>query len=360
MKRLAFLIILTAVALSAVTVSSEETSFDLRGLLPDEISEEMPDSYFYGNEDGEAELPDAEFIFGYALKAVKTIIPGAAKSMALILGISLIASMVNVISSSFSETTAKAVCFISSLCVCGASYSVLSDVFSGICEYIETLHVFINGFMPVMTGAIALSGNITTASVTGIMISLALTILEALSNGVLFLLLKVCFCFSITTVIPGTLSLGEISALIKRVLTHVLAFIMLVMSVVTAYQTLLSKSADNAIMKGIRFAAGSYIPVIGNSVGESLSLIASGLSTVRAATGAAGCAVIAVMLIIPMIRVIFYRLAFDLCSAISGITGLTKEGAFMREMSSLAGFGLAIMTISSVFFMLLAVIATKV
>ncbi|MBO4216842.1 MAG: hypothetical protein J5940_02745 [Clostridia bacterium] len=359
MKKLVFLMFAAALLFTA-SAFADETSYDLRGLIPDDIAGDLPDDYFYGDGENSAELPDTEFIIGYAMKALKSVIPGAVKSMALILGVSLIASMINVISSSFSPATAKAVTFITSVCVCGAVYSVLSDVFGGICEYVDTLRVFIDGFMPIMTGAIALSGNVTTASVTGIIISLAITVLEALSGGVLLMLLKVCFCFSVTTVIPGSLSLGEISALIKRVLTHVLAFVMLVMSVVTAYQTLLAKSADSAILKGMRFAAGSYIPVIGNSVGESLNLIAAGLSAVRAAVGAAGCAVIVILLIIPLIRVIFYRLAFDLCSAIAGITGLQKEGAFMREMSSLAGLGLAIMTISSVFFMLLTVVATKI
>ena len=178
--------------------------------------------------------------------------------------------------------------------------------------------------------------------------------------GVLLMLLRICFCFSVTSVIPGSLSLGEISATLKRILTHVLMLIMLLLSIVTAYQTLLSKSADSALIKGVRFAAGSYIPVIGNSVGESLNLIITGLSSVRAATGAAGCAVIAVLLVAPLIRVIIFRLAFDLCGAISSITGLQKEGAFMKEMSSLVGFGVAIMALSSIFFMLLTVVATKI
>ncbi len=358
MKKLLILVaIIAAVFGTAAFADGSET--DIRGLLPDGLGD-IPDGYFTENSDGETVLPDAEFVFGYAVEAVKKIVPGAAKSFALILGVSILASLTNVISSSFSASVARAVGFMTSLCVCGVVYSVLSEVFYSICEYIETLHVFINGFLPIMTGAIALSGNITTASMTGVIITASLTLLEALSGGVLLLLLKICFCFSVTAVIPGSLSLGEISALVKRFLTHALTFVMLVMSVVTAYQTLLSKSADTALLKGARFAAGSYIPVIGNSVGESLNLIATGLSAVRAATGAAGCAAIAIMLILPLVRVVFYRFAFDLCSAISGITGLQKEGAFMREMSSLAGLGLAIMTLSSIFFMILIIVVTKI
>ena len=359
MRKLFPLFVIAALMLLTVAAGAEETQ-SVRGLLPDGISDELSDELFTENEEGETVLPDAGYIFGYAFNALKSLVPGAAKGFALILGISIIASLVNVIAASFSASASKSLGFIASLCVCGAAYSVLADVFRDICEYLETLHVFVTGFLPVMTGAIALSGNVTTAAATGALISAALTLLEALSSGVLLLLLKVCFCFSVTAVIPGSLELGEISALIKRVLTHLLAFIMLVMSVVAAYQTLLSKSADSAVLKGVRFAAGSYIPVIGNSVGESLSLIAAGLSSVRAATGAAGCAAIAILLIAPLIKVIFYRLAFDLCSAISGIAGLKKEGAFMREISALTGLGLAVMTLSSIFFMLLSVIATKI
>ena len=358
MKKL-FLLLLIIVTIMTVGVAAEEAQ-SVRDLLPEEISEELPEDLFSENNDGETVLPDAGYIFGYALKVLKELIPGAAKGFALILCVSIIASLVNVIAASFSASASKALGFIASLCVCGAAYSVLSDIFGSICEYLEALHVFISGFLPVMTGIIALSGNVTTAAVTGLLMSLALTLLEALSSGVLLLLLKVCFCFSVTAVIPGSLDLGEISALIKRVLTHVLTFIMLVMSIVAAYQTLLSKSSDSAILKGVRFAAGSYIPVIGNSIGESLNMIIAGMSSVRAATGAAGCAAICILLIAPLIRVIFYRLAFDLCSAISGIAGLKKEGAFMREISSLTGLGLAIMTLSSIFFMLLTVIATKI
>ena len=124
------------------------------------------------------------------------------------------------------------------------------------------------------------------------------------------------------------------------------------LSAVLAFQGIISKSADSLAIKGIKFAVGSFIPIVGSAVNEALSTIAGGIGAIKAATGVVGAVAVCLLAALPIIKLLLHKLFLELLSVCSGILGLGPEGKLISEMASFLGYTAAVMAISSVFFVL--------
>ena len=124
------------------------------------------------------------------------------------------------------------------------------------------------------------------------------------------------------------------------------------LSAVLAFQGIISKSADSLAIKGIKFAVGSFIPVVGSAVNEALSTIAGGIGTIKAATGVVGAVAVCLLAALPIIQILMHKLFLELLSVCSGILGLGPEGKLISDIASFLGYTAAVMAISSVFFIL--------
>jgi stage III sporulation protein AE len=105
-------------------------------------------------------------------------------------------------------------------------------------------------------------------------------------------------------------------------------------------------------MKGVKYAVGNMLPVVGGAVAGSLGTVAAGVSLLRGVCGVSGIILIALLLIPTLVQLLLFRTALRLAATVAALLGCEGEGRLLGEMASLHGYLAAAVSICAVTFIL--------
>lgn len=363
MKRvIVFIIVLALFSVGAFAGDADDMSAgdymeNVGAATPDEARDILPDGALDGSLDG-ADIGVGTF-FGIMIRALKGAAPKAARSFALVIGLLIISSVVGAFRGTVaSKALGEALDLITTLCVCAAAFSMTEAVFRVAEEFISTMRVFLEALVPTLTVLSAASGNLSFSASAAVTVSAAMTALDAVCNSVAMPILKTCFCISVSSAIRGPVDLSGVSAAVKKLLTTVLAFSGVALSAVMIFQRIITKSADSAALRGIKFTVGSLIPFVGSAIGDAISTISGSVGLMRATVGISGAVIMCAMVILPTAELLINKLFLDIASGAAALLGLEREKRFLSEMSGVVGFLVALVAFVGTFFIIaVAVIA---
>lgn len=357
-KRLLFLALsLLLIALTVLPAAAEEASpigeetvmegwEAMIGALPREVADLLPDSFFEGSADKvEAGTREAG-AFG-AILAVIGRLSGAEISkclslLATLTGILLLSALLR----SFAESGQSALSPALSLCctlvitllICGTR----RDGFTEISRFFETVRALALALIPLMGSLYAMGGNVGAAVANHGVMSGFLAVLESLCSGTVLPVATILIAMALLDAISDRASLHALSALIKRTFTLGLSFLMMLLCFVLGLQTTLAKGADTLALRTARFAAGSFLPVVGSSVGEALRTVAGSVQYLRGAVGTGGILIIFFAFLPTFLSVLFTKLTLGLGSAVAGLLSCKREERFLAELAGVWGYFLAV------------------
>ena len=121
---------------------------------------------------------------------------------------------------------------------------------------------------------------------------------------------------------------------------------------VTVCQSVLAARADTLGMKGLKYAVGNMIPVVGGAVAGTLGSVAAGVSLLRGVCGVSGIILVALLLLPTLVQLLLFRATLQLASAVSTLLGCDGETRLLKDMASLHGYLAAAVAICSVTFIL--------
>ena len=312
----------------------EQIRNSLSDLVPAEVAEAAGGMEALFTEEG-AEQLGVGFILRMAGQALGKAIRPVLSHFAMLFGMVLIVGAAGLMKSSSIEPLISLIC---TLTVALASYNLIYDHISVSAALIE----YLTGFMTAMHGVMGLlwsvSGNAVSAAVTGSSMLLSLTVLENIAKFVLSPLLMLCFALSLVSTVSG--ELRGITAFIRTTFSTILGFIMMLLMTVIGSQNAIAQSADSNLMRTIRFAAGTFIPVIGGAVSEAARTIAGGVGMLKSITGTVGVVILLVVTLPVIISLFLERAAFHLAAESAKLMGIDSAAGFLGEIKSL--FDLAI------------------
>ena len=109
-------------------------------------------------------------------------------------------------------------------------------------------------------------------------------------------------------------------------------------------------------MKTVRFALGSYIPIVGGTVSEALSTVSAGLSHVRSITGTAGVIILLLTVLPTVLSLMLSRLSLTLCRSIAETLGCDRAAGIIGDADSVLSIFLALCAMTAVFFIFAVVL----
>ena len=124
-----------------------------------------------------------------------------------------------------------------------------------------------------------------------------------------------------------------------------------VLSGMLAVQNLLGRTADSVQMRAVRFAAGNFIPIVGNAVGTGAAALAASWRAVRNECGVLCLIVVLFILLRPLCFLILQKLVLRLGADAAKMLSLEKESAFLEQISSLADLLLALCVAGGCYFL---------
>lgn len=275
-----------------------------------------------------------------------------------ITAICIILGILKSISGSFGEKSVSKV----ALLVCSSSIAAITMVNLGIVYELAsgTLDTMVNTMeiiLPVMIPLIMASGGITSAGMLSPLVSGIVTSFAAIISNMIF---PAMFLSSVMFAIDSLLEKKYISS-IGKFLRNAAAFatglLVTVFGGITVIQSIVTKAADGAAYDGARYAAGSFIPIIGSFASDSLDLAISCVRVIKSTAGVVGIIILLCALAAPVIKITAIAVIYKLTAIISQLLGENRISDSLSDTGTSILLTAVIMSLTCFMFLIfLAVI----
>lgn len=355
----AFLLLLPAGAEEATGAaeSVEESGFgairEFRESLPPEVTALLPDGFF--GEDPETvasavqNAADVPKILAYIRDFLGVSLRQALPLLAAVSGILVLSAVLRAVGATSGAGTGRAFSFCS---VTVLTLLLLRQSLSGVSRlraWFEMLCTLAGSMLPMMGTLYALGGNVGAAAANHTVMSVFLSVAQMLCTRAVLPVAGICLLLAICDALTGRAALKPLGNLIKRTFTLGFSFLMLLLSFLLGLQTTLAAGSDTLALRTVRFAAGSFLPVVGGSVSEAMKTVAGSISYLRTLAGSGGILVLFLFFLPTFLTVLTTRIVFLLCGALAELLEAKSEGRVLSELASVYGFFLAV--IAAVFTM---------
>ena len=339
-------------AQSSETMPAEYT--DLEDYLPEDVRELLPEEMFseYTQEAVAAaeELTRPQYLFRVVLEAVGLRIPEVLILLGSLLGILLLSSVLYKLRDSLSGNLGEGTGLIFRLCLFALILGKAIGMVTWISEHFKRLSLLLTGLLPLMGVLYVMGGNVAQAAANEGIFLVFLNFCEYLTASVTPTVCGVCLALALLEAFGGghRSGLAVLSETVKKWYVFLLGVIVFLLTVSLAGQSILAAGSDSLGMKGLKYAVGQMIPVVGGGIASTLTTVAAGVSVLRGAVGVCGVILIGLTLLPALVQLILFRACFRLSAVIAALLGCDGEKRLMEEIGSLYGYMTAAVSICSV------------
>lgn len=242
-----------------------------------------------------------------------------------------------------SESLDSAGAYISVLALSGVAYSVLYKLFILVIAAMESLNLAVSSLLPVMATLHSFGGTASSGAVSNSGLIIFLTVISTICTKVLLPLMQASFALCLVGAMPGSVNLSSVTSLVKNTATLIMSFLFSLLGFSLYLQTSIASAADTYLTRSLRFASGTFVPVIGGMLGDAAKTVLASVSVVKSTVGAAGVVMILSAIIPPLIAVILNKLLLLLCAITAKTLGCDRESAFLYDLGSILSILLALL-----------------
>ncbi len=340
---------------SQTTTEMPEEFDDFISAIPDEVAELLPEGFLSGEKnDFDSALRRAsggEYLINTVLALLGGGFEAAAGTFCTLVGIALIAAIFGSVRQSlFSRGVSDAIGLAVNAAAAVAAVGVQYGRFAAVRSYFENLRMIMSALLPLMGVLYSMGGNTGGAVLNNSTVLLWLEIINLLATSFLIPALSVMTALSLASAFLPGIRLSGISSFIGKTLGSVLGLCAVLLGAALGAQSVLTASGDKLGFKTAKFVAGSVIPVVGSTVGESLSTLAASVRMLRSTVGVAGIVVLILLLLPTLLSLLLTRLSFSAAAGVADMLGSENLARLYREMSSVYGFLIAAAALSALMF----------
>ena len=248
------------------------------------------------------------------------------------------------------------------LCVLVRSMSAegtVDKVFTLICVLTTVLVIsdtvtdsFMMSYIPIFSSVATAGGS---AAAGAGYYSVMLIICESagiLADTILVPFLSAVLAVTLVSAINPSLDLGSLAESVKKLVIWVLGIVMTLFTGLLSIQSFAGAAADNLSARAVKFAASSFIPVIGGSVSEAYSAVKGSIGVIRTSVGVIGVIIMSVIVAKPLLTLLAVKLAVWIGATINDIFGISNSGGLLKSINSVLSIGVSILAAYSIMFVI--------
>lgn len=331
-------------------MTAEKAADELEKALPDGLGD-FKSNALDSLRNGGVEL-DGNSIAIRLYNAVREELAAPVKLFFTLLALVICASVFSALSNAVKGNGVRAAFSLcSSLCFCGSVCVPLLRIVERSGEYLHWLASFITALLPVFSSLYVAGGSVAGAAYASSGAYMLTALIEEVFAELLLPVCRLILAIAVTSSM-SPLELSGIVKVLKDLFATALTFLMMLNSAVYTLGNHIAAAKDGVAMRTVRFAAGSFIPVVGGAVGEAMRTVAGSLSVIRAGVGWVCCAAVIIILLPPIVSVLLYRTAIEFAGAAARLCSLSNEAKLLDGAATVCNLLAALMAASAVLFVL--------
>lgn len=221
-----------------------------------------------------------------------------------ILLIAVTAGILRILSDSFgSGETNNAASFACFVMMAGAAVKIFAEVMSYGVEVIHSLCGFITKFEPIFVGLLASAGAITQAAAFQPVLTASVYILSLVVDKCILPMTYFSAVLGIVNNIGSRIEIGTLNKLLQSASKWLLTGVLTLFSAILALYGFGTSALNTVTTKSIKFAVGSFVPVVGGILSDTIDTVLSGTNLLKNAVGTAGMITVISIAAVPIIKI---------------------------------------------------------
>ena len=350
----------TFIVAFSIPVFADEIS-NLNEYIDDEILNALPDGIKEVVEANDTYSgPSVQGTLNYIVSLLKTLIDPVLDTFFMIIGVVILCSCFYMLAGIGGDSASVRIYrFLASISLAVMVFGILKNIWLDLDQLLMRLNTLMNSITVATTSIYALSGSVTAAVINESQMMLILTLIEDLIYYSTYPVLQICFGMSFVSCIGESVDLSSLASLIRKTFTTVLIILMSIVTTVLSFQNTLAQSNDSFMIRTVKIASGSFIPLVGNALSEATRTIAAGIDSLKSTLG-----IISIIALISTVLPLFItiwlnRFSFSIASAFCEVLGLDREAGFLKGSAEILDFSIAIISAITMIFVINLIIFVK-
>lgn len=232
-----------------------------------------------------------------------------------IAGITAAVFCLGIISTAGNEKFTDITFYVCCITVFSVGYKAVSEVLEIGFEAMEAMKIFMAAAIPVLGGLMAGAGGVSRC----VLASSSVVAMTGITDICISFLKPVCSCLLILCGVNSLSAEFGLEGLEKGIQKFVIWCIGAVMVIFTGFLSIFAVAAgcaDNVLGKTAKFMAGSFIPIVGGVVSDTLDTVIACSRLVKGAVGTGGMIAVFYMSIVPVMKIAAVLILYSLTSVL--------------------------------------------
>lgn len=274
-------------------------------------------------------------VFTSVMKSVSATLPEPLGAVSVCMGMLLLCALAQGMNITLGSRPLSGIsAAVGSLCLCTVLCIPLCSLAEKCSELIEGACSFMLCYIPVLAGLLAFCCSSSAAASYYVSLNTAAEFASAISSKAVLPLTNTFLALSFGAALAPGMKLTPLFSAIYKLSVRILSFAMGIFAAVLSAQTLVSVSLDNVGKRALKFAAASFVPVVGSVLGETISAFGGSLELLRRGAGVLVLISSAALLLPLLVRCTVWQIMLYFLSASAQILSLDNMRSTIEAAAS--------------------------
>ena len=224
-------------------------------------------------------------------------------------------------------------------------------------EVIKDLSTFITKLSPVFVALLVSGGTSVTAAAFHPILSGAVYVMTVVVDKCIVPLVYLSAVLGIVGHITPRLQLTAFTKLIRGTGKWILLMSLTIFTGVTAAYGFAAPGIDAIALRSMKFAVGSFVPVVGGLLSDTVETVLSGTRLMKNAVGTAGIIAVTTICVVPIIKILVIKIMLEVCTAVAEPLADKRIMGMLKDISASVSMVLGmVITVSMLFIICIAII----
>lgn len=230
--------------------------------------------------------------------------------------------------------------------------NTISESFISLKNSIDQITNFLTAYIPIYASVASASGCVLSSGSYNTIMIFICECMALISSNILIPFLSSILAFTLVGTINPCINYVEIAETLKKTVIWILSISMLLFVGLMSIQGLTGSAADNLAVKTVKFAASSFIPVIGSSISDAYSAVKGSIGVIRTCVGSIGVIIVFIIAIKPIISIVLIKIIIWFAKILNDLFGEKEISNFLKSTNSVISIGLSIIIVYAIVFII--------
>ena len=221
------------------------------------------------------------------------------------------------------------------LIVCQPFYTRVSELTAAAAQMSDYMEISV----PVLTSLLAASGNVTSATVLHLFLYNATVYAGGLFSSFLLPLAGTYICLGIASAVTENEGLKTMTLGLRTFVNRCILILTVAFTGLLSLQTAITGAGDSLSRRALKMAVGSFLPVTGGVMSDSVDTLLSSLNIIKSVAGVFSIVVVFYLIVVPVLKMAVNFISLKLACFAGDILGSGR----VRSMLSIIADGYSLL-----------------